>query len=417
MKNRRIVITGMGTVNSVGLNVKDYWEGIANGKSGVSKITNVDLLDSPCQIGGEIKKEKFNPDEIIDKKFTRKMDPFTINGVIAAKEAIEMSGLDTADVDKERIGVMVGSGIGGIYCFEENVKKIEAGGHRRVSPLFIPQLITDITSGHISIMFGFRGPNYSISSACATASHALGVAFNHILTGDAEAIVAGGTESTMDRLCFAGFTQARALSTHYNDTPEKASRPFDKGRDGFVMAEGAGVLVLEELEHAKKRGATIYAEMLGFGFSGDAHHITAPCPDGSGAGLAMKNALKKAEINFDDVDLVNTHGTSTPLGDAAETQAIKLVFGDHAYKMKINSTKSMTGHTLGAAGGIESIAVIQMIREGIVHPTINLDDPDPECDLDYVPNKAQEYKAEIGISNSFGFGGHNATLVFKRFTD
>lgn len=409
---RRIVVTGIGTVNSVGNNVEDYFKGLLAGKSGITNVTRCDLGDSPCLVAGEVK--DFDPEGVIEKKDSRKMDPFTQYGIFAAEEAIQMAGLDDG-VDKTRVGVIIGSGIGGVQSFEENVLKITEKGHKRVSPLFIPTLITDITSGHVAIRHGFHGPNFSVSSACATANHALGTAFMHIAMGDADVMVAGGTEGTLTPVCFAGFTQARALSTHFNDAPEKSSRPFDVDRDGFVMGEGAGVLVLEEYEHAKARGAKILAEFSGYGFSEDAHHITAPHPEGLGASLAMRMAIQRAGIKTEDIDLINTHGTSTGLGDIAETKAIKLVFGEHAYQLKVNSTKSMTGHTLGAAGGVESVAVIKMLETGKVHPTINLDNPDPECDLDYVPHKAIDFQAEYALSNSFGFGGHNASLIFKRY--
>ena len=415
MSKRRVVITGMGTLNSVGLNVEEFWSNAVAGKSGITTITNQDMGDSPCKYGGEIKNEKFIVENFIDKKQANRMDRFTQFGYVVSKEAVEDSKLLEYDqLDKNKVGVLVGSGIGGIYCFCENVLILDKQGHKRVSPLFIPKIITDITSGHVSILYGFRGPNYSISSACASASHSIAVSYMHIMNEDADVMITGGSEAAMNPLGIAGFTQAQALSTHYADNPGASSRPYDKGRDGFVMAEGAGVLVLEEYEHAKKRGAKIYAEMLGYGMSGDANHITAPCPDGSGAALAIENALKRAGLKTTDIQLVNTHGTSTQLGDIAETKAIKRVFGDHAYKLKVNSTKSMTGHTLGAAGGVEAVAVVKMLQTGVIHPTINLDNPDPECDLDYVPNKAIEFPVEYAISDSFGFGGHNVTVVFKK---
>lgn len=414
--NRRVVITGMGTVNSVGLNVKDYWEGLKNGKSGISRVSNIDLLDSPSLVAGEIKNDVFKPENYMELKLTKRMARYCQFAMAASKEAIEDSGLlNVASLDKERAGVIIGSGIGGIEVFYEQSVKLHEKGHKRVSPLLIPMLISDIASGYVSIEYGFRGPNYAAVSACASGGHAVVNAFNHIQANDADVVITGGAEATITKIGFAGFTQAMALSTHYNDTPQKASRPFDKGRDGFVMGEGAGILVLEELEHAKKRGAKIYAEVLSYGVSGDAHHITAPCPDGSGAGLAMKNAIRKAGINKEDIQLVNTHGTSTELGDIAETMATKSVFGEHAYKLRLNSTKSMTGHCLGAAAGIEAIACVMMIRDGVIHPTINLDDPDPQCDLNYVPNKAVQQELTYAISNSFGFGGHNVSLIFKKF--
>lgn len=412
--HRRVVITGMGTVNSVGLNVKDYWEGLKNGKSGLSRVTNIDLLDSPSLVAGEIKNDVFKPENYMEKKLVKRMARYCQFAMAASKEAVEDAGLMTANIDKERAGVIIGSGIGGIEVFYEQSVKLHEQGHNRVSPLLIPMLISDIASGYVSIQYGFRGPNYAAVSACASGGHAVVNAFNHIQANDADIVITGGAEATITRIGFAGFTQAMALSTHYNDTPQKASRPFDKDRDGFVMGEGAGILILEEYEHAKKRGAKIYAEVLGYGVSGDAHHITAPCPDGSGAALAMKNAIRKAGIRSDEIQLVNTHGTSTELGDIGETKAVKSVFGEHAYKLKVNSTKSMTGHCLGAAAGIEAIACVMMIRDGIVHPTINLDNPDPECDLNYTPNQAVKQDTTYAISNSFGFGGHNVSLIFKK---
>ena len=415
MNGRRIVVTGMGTINCLGMNVEQYWEGLKAGKSGISKVTNLDLLDSPAQVAGEVKNDQFKPEEHMDRKLTKRMDRFCQFAFAAAKMAVEDSGIIAANADKERTGVLISSGIGGFQTMYDNAVKCSTLGHKRVSPLMIPMLIGDIASGHVSIEYGFRGPNYGIVSACASSGHGIAAAFNHILLGDADVMVAGGAEATLTTLGFAGFTQAQALSTHFNDRPEKASRPFDRDRDGFVMAEGSGVLVIEDYEHAKNRGAKIYAEILSYGASGDANHITAPCPDGSGGALAVKMALKKAGLKPEDIQLVNTHGTSTPLGDAAETMGLKSVFGYHAYKIKINSTKSMIGHTLGAAAAIESIAVIKMLQSGIVHPTINLDNPDPKCDLDYVPNTAIRYQATYAISNSFGFGGHNVSLIFKKW--
>ena len=414
MDKRRVVVTGMGQISALGLTVDNLWNNLKAGKSGVTLVSNVDLKDSPSLIAGEVKNADFDPADYMDRRMVRRMDRFSHFAMYAADRAVEDSGLDTYKFDPAKVGVIIGSGIGGIHTYYDNSIKLYNGGYKRVSPLFIPLLIVDIASGNISIKHNFQGPNYSVSSACATASHALSVSYNHIILGDADIMVCGGSEAALSPLAFAGFTQAKALSKR-NDEPEKASRPFDKDRDGFVMGEGAGVLILEELEHAKKRGATIYGEMLGYGMSADAYHITAPRPDGQGGGLAMRNALNKCNLKPEDIQLVNTHGTSTSLGDIAETQAIKQVFGKHAYQMKINSTKSMTGHTLGASGGIEAIAVLKMLETGIVHPTINLDNPDPKCDLDYVPNKAIEFQAEYAISNSFGFGGHDVTLVFKKY--
>ncbi len=417
MENKRVVITGMGTVNALGITVDQYWDNLKAGKSGISKVTNVDLMDSPSLIGGEVKDADFNAEELIDRRLFRRSDRFSHFALYAAEQAVKDAGLENGGHDPERAGVIVGSGIGGMQTYYENCVKMgmaEEGGHKKISPLFIPMLIVDIASGLISIQYNFQGPNYAVSSACATASHAFAASFNHIQADDADIMICGGSEAAMHRIGYAGFTQAKAVSTR-NDEPTRASRPFDIDRDGFVMAEGAGVMVLEELEHAKKRGAKIYAEIVSYGVSADAHHITAPRPDGSGAALAIKNALRKANLKPEQIQLVNTHGTSTSLGDIAETQALKQVFGDHAYKLKVNSTKSMTGHTLGAAGGIEAIAVVKMLQDGIVHPTINLENPDPQCDLDYVPNKAIEFQAEYAISNSFGFGGHDVTIVLKKY--
>ncbi len=413
--NRRVVVTGMGTVNCLGQNVGEFWDALKAGKSGISRISNADMKDSPCLIGGEVKNEKFNIEDFIEKKEARKMDRFCYFAVVAAREAIKDSKIENSDIDKERVGVIIASGIGGINTYYDNSIKMYTGGRKKVSPFFIPMLISDIASGYISIEYGYHGPNYAVSSACASAGNGIACSFNHIFVGDADIIISGGCEAAMSPLGFAGFTQMQALSTHYNDTPEKGSRPFDKNRDGFVMGEGAGIIVLEELSHAEKRGAKILAELVSYGVSGDAHHITAPHPDGFGAGLAMKSALKKGGIDPKEVQLINAHGTSTPPGDLAETMAIKSAFGEHAYKLLINSSKSMIGHTLGAAGGIEAIAVIKMINDKIVHPTINLDTPDPDCDLNYVPNKAVSCDITYGLSNSFGFGGHNVTLVFKKY--
>ncbi|MFN4245128.1 MAG: beta-ketoacyl-[acyl-carrier-protein] synthase family protein, partial [Brevinematia bacterium] len=334
-----------------------------------------------------------------------------------ARKAIEDSGLNSySALDKERVGVIIGSGIGGGLQFYNNSIKFFQEGRKKVNPNFISMSITDTASAYVSIENGFSGPNYSVVSACASANHSIVVSIMHILLGDADVMITGGSEASLNGLCIAGFTQIDALSTR-NDEPQKASRPFDKNRDGFVIAEGAGILVIETLEHAMKRGAKIYAEIVGYGVSGDAFHHVAPCSDGSGAAIAMKNAIKMANISPQDVQLINSHGTSTPLGDKAEVIAIKTVFGDHAYKLKVNSTKSMIGHTLGAAGGVEAVAVVKMIETSKIHPTINQEEPDPECDLDFVPNKAIEMDVEYALSNSFGFGGHNACIIFKKWRD
>jgi 3-oxoacyl-[acyl-carrier-protein] synthase II len=414
MNAKRVAITGMGTINSLGLTVSEFWENLKAGKSGLTRISNIDLKDSPSLVGGEVKNAVFNSENYMDRKLTKRMDRFCQFAFSATREAVESSGILKGSLNKQRVGVVIASGIGGIQTFYDNSVKMYTAGHNRVSPLLIPMLISDIASGYISIEYGFQGPNYSVASACASAAHSIASAYNHIIVGDADVMLCGGSEAAITGIGFAGFTQAMALSTHYNDTPEKASRPFDKGRDGFVMGEGAGVLVLEDWEHAQKRGASIYAELVSYGVSGDANHITAPCPDGSGGALAMRNGLAKAGLSPKDIQLVNAHGTSTPLGDVAETKGIKQVFGDYAGELKVNSTKSMIGHTLGAAGGIEAIAVVKMMETGIIHPTINLEDHDPECDLDYVPNKAVSHNVKYAISNSFGFGGHNASLIFKK---
>ncbi len=411
---RRVVITGIGTINACGFNVSQFWDNLVNGKSGLSRVTNIDLSNSPVQIGGEIKNEDFNPEEHIGRKLARRMDRFTQFAFYAAKEAITEANIEKT-INHERIGVLIGSGVGGMQSFYDNAIKLADGGIKKVSPLFIPMIITNIIAGYISIEHGFKGPNYAVSSACASGAHAMCAAFNHIRCDDSDIVVTGGSEAGMTTLSFAGFSQSRALSTHFNDQPEKGSRPFDIDRDGFVMGEGAGILVFEELEHALRRKAKIYAEVISYGMSADAYHITAPCPDGSGAGLAMKNALDRAKLQPKDIQLINAHGTSTPLGDLAETKAIKSIFNESAYELKVNSTKSMTGHTLGAAGAIESIAIIKMLNSGKIHPTINLDSQDPDCDLNYVPNKAIEFQADYALSNSFGFGGHNVTLLFKKY--
>ncbi|MCS7299708.1 MAG: beta-ketoacyl-ACP synthase II [Spirochaetia bacterium] len=411
---RRIVVTGLGVITSLGLDVDEYFNNLVNGKSGISRLEVEDLdQDSPSKIGGQVK--NFDPEAVIDKKVVRRTDRYTHFGIYASQKAIEDSGLlNYSGLDKERVGVIIGSGIGGGLQFYNNSIKFFQEGRRKVNPNFISMSIADTASGYVSIQYGFRGPNYTAVSACASANHSIIASIMHILLGDADVMITGGSEAALNGLCIAGFTQIDALSSR-NDEPEKASRPFDKNRDGFVISEGAGILVLESLDHAMKRGAKIYAEITGYGVSGDAYHHVAPCTDGSGAAIAMRNALKSAGISPTDVQLINSHGTSTPLGDKAEVEAIKTVFGEHAYKLKVNSTKSMIGHTLGAAGGVEAVAVVKMLETGKIHPTINQEERDPECDLDFVPNKAIELDVEYAISNSFGFGGHNASVVFKKW--
>jgi 3-oxoacyl-[acyl-carrier-protein] synthase II len=408
---RRVVITGIGVVSPVGSNVKTFWENITAGKSGIGKITKFDASEFPVQIAGEVK--DFDPLEYFEKKEVRKTDPFIQYAMGAAVQAVKDAGLDGTDVDPERVGVLIGSGIGGINTIEEQHRALLNKGPRRVSPYCVPMEIINMASGLVSIRFGFKGPNISVVTACATGTHAIGEAFRTIKYGDADVMVAGGAEAAITPLSMAGFAAARALSTR-NDEPEKASRPFEKNRDGFVMGEGAGIVVLEEYEHAKKRGAKILAEVVGYGTSGDAYHMTAPAPNGEGAARAIRNALKDAGITPDKIDYVNAHGTSTKFNDLFETLAIKNVFGEHAYKLKVSSIKSMIGHLLGAAGGVEIVSTVLTLMTGIIPPTINYEEPDPECDLDYVPNEVVKMEVNYVLKNSFGFGGTNACLVLKR---
>jgi len=408
---KRTVVTGLGAVSPLGHSVNELWDGLLSGKSGITAITRFDTAAYPCRIGGEVK--NFDPTTRIDKKEVRRMDLASQYGVFASEEAVKDSGLDLTSIDLDRCGVVIGSGIGGIGTFEKQHSTLENEGPGRVSPFFIPMMIVDMCAGLVSIRYGFGGPNYATVSACASSAHAINDAYRIIQRGEADIMIAGGTEATITPTALAGFCQARALSTR-NDAPEKASRPFDKDRDGFVMGEGSAMLVLESLEHAQQRGARIYAELMGGGMTGDAYHMTAPHPQGNGAKRAMVIALADAGITGESIDYVNTHGTSTDLGDVAETRALKEVFGDRAYKLMINSTKSMTGHLLGTAGALELIACIKSIETGLVHPTINLDNPDPECDLDYVPHTKRSAPVRLAISNSFGFGGHNVSLIVGR---
>ncbi|MFC5049151.1 beta-ketoacyl-ACP synthase II [Rubritalea spongiae] len=414
MNERRVVITGIGTVSPLGNDLNSTWEGLKAGKSGIDYITQLDTTDYPVKIGGEVK--DFDPKPFFsDPKDARRADRYTQLAMAASKMAMEDSGMDPDGVDKTRVGVMVGSGIGGLGTLEREHEKLIARGPSRVSPFVIPMMISNIASGMISMEYGFGGPNMVIVTACATSNHNIGEAWRMIKFGDADAFIAGGAEATMLPMGLGGFANMKALSTR-NDDPQGASRPFDVGRDGFVMGEGAGVVILEELEHAKARGAKIYGELAGYGVSADAYHLSAPSPDGSGPCRAMHMALKHAGMNAEEVDYVNAHGTSTPLGDISETTAIKLAFGDHAKdKLVVSSTKSMTGHLLGAAGGIELTACLMAMRDGVVAPTINLQDQDPECDLDYCANEAREMEVNAALSNSFGFGGHNATILVKKF--
>jgi 3-oxoacyl-[acyl-carrier-protein] synthase II len=401
----------MGIVTSLGSDLETFWSNLVAGKSGVSRIESFDVSEYPTQIAAEIK--DFNPEDYIDRKEARRMDRFVQFAVAAGKMAVQDAGLELGvNVDPERVGVIVGSGIGGLGTWEEQHSILLEKGPKRVSPFFIPMMIANMASGQISMSIGAKGPNTTAVTACATGTHSIGDSFKLIQRGDADAMICGGAEATIRPTGLAGFCSMRAMSTR-NDEPEKASRPFDAERDGFVMGEGSGVLVLESLEHAVKRGARIYAEVIGYGMSGDAYHITDPDPDG--AARCMQRALKDAGIEPEAIDYINAHGTSTPVGDRSETLAIKKAFGDHAYKLAVSSTKSMTGHLLGAAGGIESVILALTLKNGVIAPTINLENRDPECDLDYVPNAARKSDVKTALSNSFGFGGHNATIVMRKY--
>lgn len=411
MSKRRVVITGLGIISPVGNTVEQAWSNILAGKSGISRISRFDASTFASQIAGEV--HGFDVTQYISAKEARRMDIFIHYGLAAGIQAIKDSGFAVTPENAERIGVNIGSGIGGLPMIEDTHNTYLEGGARKISPFFIPGTIINMISGNLSIMYGLKGPNLAMVTACTTATHCIGDSARLIEYGDADIMIAGGAESTVTPLAIGGFASARALSTR-NDDPETASRPWDTGRDGFVLGEGAGILVLEEYEHAKARGAKIYAELPGFGMSADANHMTAPCEDGSGAARCMANALRNAGIAPDKVDYVNAHGTSTPLGDLAETKAVKLCFGDHARKIAVNSTKSMTGHLLGAAGGVEAVFSALAVHHQIAPPTINIFEQDPECDLDYVPNMARNMKIDVALSNSFGFGGTNGTLVFRK---
>ncbi len=413
MEGRRVVVTGLGAISPIGYGVQENWDNLTAGKSGLGRISLFDTTGFSVSIAGEVK--SFNPGDHISEKEARRMDRFIQFSMYAAREAIEDSGVLDSDVDPDLIGVYVGAGIGGVTTIEATTIHKEKHGVRRISPFYIPMSIINMAAGNISISFGLRGPNLAVTTACTTGTHAIGDAARLIQYGDADAMVAGGTEAAITPTSVAGFANARALSRR-NDDPEAASRPWDLGRDGFVIGEGAGVVVLEEMESAKRRGARIYAELTGFGLSGDAHHVTAPSPDGNGAVRCMTNALRSGKTNPDDIDYINAHGTSTPQGDIAETMAVKKLFGDHAYDLAVSSSKSMVGHLLGAAGGVEAIYTILAIHHQVAPPTINLDDPDPQCDLDYVPHTAREMKIDGALSNSFGFGGTNGTLAFRQFS-
>ncbi|KIH77383.1 3-oxoacyl-[acyl-carrier-protein] synthase II [Geoalkalibacter ferrihydriticus] len=408
---RRVVVTGIGIVSPLGTGIEKNWQALAEGRSGIDRITRFDASELPTQIAGEVR--DFNPEDYIEKKEIKKMDLFIQYAVGAADMALRDSGLEITEENAERVGVVVGAGLGGLPTIEKYHQAMLEGGYRKITPFFIPMLIINLAPGHISIRFGAKGPNVSSVSACATGTHSIGDAYHMIARGDADAMFAGGSESTITPLGIAGFNVMKALSTR-NDDPAAASRPFEKSRDGFVMAEGAGIVILEELESAQRRGAKIYAEVCGYGLTGDAYHLTAPAPGGEGAARCMRMAMRGAGVNPDQVDYINAHGTSTPFNDLYETLAIKAVLGDHAAKTAVSSTKSMTGHALGAAGGVEAVFTLLAMERGFIPPTINYDEPDPECDLDYVPNQAREADVRVAMSNSFGFGGTNATLLFKK---
>jgi 3-oxoacyl-[acyl-carrier-protein] synthase II len=410
LARRRVVVTGLGIVSPVGIGVSEAWSNIVAGKSGISRITRFDAGTFPTQIAGEVK--GFDVAKWLSPKEARRFDTFIHYGLAAAVDALKDSGMDLDKEQREQIGVCIGSGIGGLPLIEDTHNAMLAGGVRKISPFFVPGTIINMISGQLSIMYGLKGPNLAVVTACTTANHCIGEAGRLIEYGDADVMIAGGAEATVSPLGVGGFCAARALSTR-NTAPEQASRPWDRDRDGFVLGEGAGVLVLEEYEHATKRGARIYCELAGYGMSADAHHITAPCDDGEGAARCMANAMRNGSVNAGQVDYINAHGTSTPLGDIAETIALKRCFGEHAKRLAVSSTKSMTGHLLGAAGGIEAVFSVMSLHDQIAPPTINLVNQDPQCDLDYVPNAARKMTIGVVISNSFGFGGTNGSLVFR----
>jgi 3-oxoacyl-[acyl-carrier-protein] synthase II len=413
VSKRRVVVTGLGIISPVGSTVKSAWDTIVRGQSGIGPITKFDVSAFPVRFGGSVR--DFDVTQYITPKDARRMDEFMHYGVAAGIQAVTDSGIDFSKLDTERCGAVCGAGIGGLGTIEQEYDNYLKGGPRKISPFFVPASIVNMIAGHLSIKYGLKGPNLGVVTACTTSTHAIGLGMRTIQYGDADMIIAGGGEMATTPCGLGSFGQAKALSTR-NDAPAQASRPWDADRDGFVLSDGGGAVTLEELEHARRRGANIYAELVGFGMSGDAHHITAPPEDGEGARLAMSNALKDAAMNPSEVDYINAHATSTPLGDRAETFAMKRAFGDHARKVVVSSTKSMTGHLLGAAGVVEAIFSLLAIRDGIVPPTINLHKPDPDCDLDYVPNTARKMKVDVALSNSFGFGGTNGSVIFRRFT-
>lgn len=411
---KRVVVTGIGVVSPVGTGLEKFWQSLVDGKSGIDLITRFDASDLPTRIAGEVK--DFDPLDFLEKKEARRMDRFTHLAVAAADMAVKDAGLKPDQFDPFRAGVILGSGVGGIETIEEQSIVLQTKGAGRITPFFVPMMIANIAGANVAIKHGLRGPNITAVTACASSTNSIGDAYRIIQRGEADVMVTGGCEAPVIKLAMAGFCAMRAMSTR-NEEPQRASRPFDTGRDGFVMGEGAGIIVLESLEHALARGARIYAELGGYGMTCDAYHITDPDPEGMGAAMAMDLCLKDAGMNPQEIDYVNAHGTSTPKGDIGETRAIKRIFGDHASKLAVSSTKSMTGHLLGAAGGIEAIICALSIEKGIIPPTINLEDQDPECDLDYVPNKAVNREVKAAISNSFGFGGHNATVLLKKYND
>ncbi len=416
MTKRRVVITGVGAITPIGSTAPEYWDGLINAKSGVSRITRFDPdqpADIPVKIAAEIR--NFDPLKFLTPKEVKRLDRFVQYAVIAANEAIQQANLKMDAVDATRVATIIGSGIGGMETFEDQARTIVEKGPRRVSPFFIPMMIADLAAGEVSIRTGAKGPNYCTVSACASGAHAIGESFRTIQRGDADAAITGGSEAAITPLSIAGFANMKALCSDGNDHPETASRPFDLNRSGFVLGEGAGIVILEELEHAKRRGAPILAEMVGYCATGDAYHITAPAPGGEGAIRSMSGAIRDAGIQPQEVDYINAHGTSTPYNDKNETAAIKSVFGDHAYKLAVSSTKSMTGHSLGASGAIEFVALAYIVQHDKIPPTINYQTPDPECDLDYVPNEARNCPVRYALSNSFGFGGHNVSLIVKKY--
>jgi 3-oxoacyl-[acyl-carrier-protein] synthase II len=411
-KRQRVVITGIGTVTSYGNGVQTFWDNLLAGNSGIDAVQSFDTTDYPSKVGAEVR--GFNPGEFMDPKEARRNDRYTQFAVACSRMALDDAGIDPASLDADRFGVLIGSGIGGMLTIQEQSRRLYDMGPRKVSPFMIPSLIANIASGVVAIEVGARGPNYGIVSACASGTHSIGESFRMLRDNEADVMIAGGSEAAVTELGYAGFCSMKAMSTSYNDEPTRASRPFDKGRDGFVMGEGAGVLIMETLEHAQARGATIYCEIAGYGATCDAYHITSPDPEGKALSIAISKVINEAGLQPEDVDYINAHGTSTPYNDKFETGAIKKSLGDHAYKIPVSSTKGMTGHLLGAAGGIESAVCALAIRDGKIPPTINYEEPDPDCDLDCVPNTMREADVDVAICNNLGFGGHNATLLFKK---